>query len=223
MRHRVGPWHRDEEGTRTLRDVSNARQTGFASDILESHVSVASWRIGESLAECFLVDYHNISIPYNKMRDMSNPNASRAGVDVVGITSDKLFVFGEVKTTHDRRSPPGVIYGKLGLIAQMVGISSSSQVRDDVIRWLGLKLLSPATERDLAAWRAALQKYVDTGRNAFKMYGVLVRDIVPDIRDVKTVHDDVLQNLHRQAFLEVVALYVPTSIPDLFRIMEAPG
>lgn len=64
MRYRVGPWHRDEEGTRTLRDVSNARQTGFASDILESHVSVASWRIGESLAECFLVDYHNISIPY---------------------------------------------------------------------------------------------------------------------------------------------------------------
>ena len=169
------------------------------------------------------MDYHNLSIPYNKMRDMPNPNASRSGVDVVGITNDNLFVFGEVKTTQDRRNPPGVIYGKFGLIAQMVSISSNNQIREDLIRWLGLKLWSPAVKQDRASWCAALQNYVKTGQNVFKMYGMLVRDTTPNIRDVKKVHDDVLQSLHQQALLEVVALYIPTSIPDMSRIMEAPG
>ena len=81
MQRRVFPWHRDEDGTGILQNVLNAKKTGFASDILESHVSAVSWRIGESLAECFLMDYHNLSIPYNKMRDMPNPNASRSGVE----------------------------------------------------------------------------------------------------------------------------------------------
>ena len=223
MQSRVGPWHRDDAGARILSDVSGVEQGGFNQDILRVHVRAVSWKLGESLAECFLVDYRGVSIPYNKIRDALNPAASPAGIDIVGITEDNMFAMGETKTTSDMQHPPRVIYGRSGLIAQLLDISSNRQVRDSAIRWLGLKLQSPDTIRHYGAWRAALRRYNESDGNTFKMFGMLVRDTTPDALDVKKVHDDVTVSIPASAALEILALYVPVSMPEMPRMMEDEG
>lgn len=214
MQNRVGPWHRDDAGDQILLDTSGVEQDGFDSDTLRAHVSNEPWRVGESLAECFLVDYRGVSIPYNKIRDALNPRASGAGPDLVGITEDGLFVLGETKTSSDPSRPPGIVYSKSGMISQLIRIASDSLVRDSAIRWLGFGI------RPKSVWRAALKKYVASNQKAFRVFGILVRDTTPDERDVRKVHDDVADALPKSAFLDILALYLLVKISDLPGIVE---
>ena len=218
MRSRVGPWHRDDDRKdQILLDVSNVGQGGFNPDALKAQVGYKPWGVGESLAECFLEDYRDVLILYNKIRDALNPFASRAGPDLVGITKDNLLAIGETKTSSEQKHPPGVVYGSSGMINQLICIATNRQLRNDVIQWLMLKIQSPDVRG------AVLDKYFASKEKTFKIFGIMVRDTSPDERDVKKVHNDVANALAKSAFLDVVALYLPDKISKLSRIVRGAG
>ena len=60
------------------------------------------------------------------------------------------------------------------------------------------------------------QRYNES--NAFKVFGVMVRDTPPDALDVKEVH--ATGCLSPSAVLEVFALYLPASIPEMTKMEE---
>ena len=95
--------------------------TDMASEQLErlrcATPDTKSWEIGEALAECFLETepYLDVCWPWNTVRDRRTPRASLPGADLVGFCrqeDDFWLLIGEVKTSSDASSPPGVMSGK---------------------------------------------------------------------------------------------------------------
>ena len=120
MSERVGPHHRDERGAaRAALAFGDVVATGFAAVGVGSAAlprppppPADAWRVGESLAECFLEDHEGASFPHPYSRDQRNPLASPAGPDLAGYCADggeTVFLFGEVKTTGDKSRPPSVV------------------------------------------------------------------------------------------------------------------
>lgn len=217
MSDRVGPRYRDEEGDQLLSDMDTT-QAGFDSGDLKTVVTYVPSRVAEILVECFLMDKHSVLIPYNRLRDSLNPNASPAGPDIIGIAG-ALFVFGETKSSSETRCPPGVVYGKSGLIEQLNSIKLDRRKRIHMIKWLGHKTRNkPDTSH--TAWLKAKRQYYESEEQIFKMCGMLVRDTEPDECDVTRAHDMVSADMHPSALLDIMALYIPVPIPKLSNMME---
>lgn len=211
---RVGPRYRDEKGDQLLSDMGGTNQVGFDSTMLKTSVSYIPSRIAEVLAECFLMDSHDILIPYNRLRDSINPKTSITGPDIIGI-ANALFVFGETKSSSEMRHPPSVVDGKSGLIAQLNNIKLNKDKRIWMIKWLGHKTLQTKPDTNHAAWLKAKQQYfISEGRN-FKMCGMLIRDTKPDERDVTRVYSKVSADMHASTLLDIMALYIPVPIQRL--------
>lgn len=212
MINRVAPRYRDDEGDRLLSDMDSAGQAGFEPETLKSTAAYIPSRIAEVLAECFLMDHHNVSILYNRLRDSINPRASPTGPDIIGI-ADARFIFGETKSSSQQKHPPSPVYGKSGLIEQLNDIKKNGEKRRNMIKWLGHKIR--LFELDRASWRQAKQRYCESGDRDFKICGVLVRDTKPNKRDTAMVYDEVSKDMRRPTLLDILALYIPVPISRL--------
>lgn len=128
--------------TDMLQDLSS---TGASAEWLTSFLGRAvsheplPWQVGEAIAEVVLEDSHGVVIPWNNRRDERNPRASLPGADIVGFSDEHQgtrFVFGEVKSSSDTRSPPGVLTGKSGMVQQLERLVYDPQIRFALIKWL---------------------------------------------------------------------------------------
>lgn len=124
----------DEEGNTEfethLRGLAN---TGFARDSLNAILSARvpeerDWAVGEAMAEAYLCRNYEITWPWNMERDKRNPKASLPGADLVGFQiegGNARLALGEVKTSTDANTPPGVMNGRSGMTHQIDNLSNS--------------------------------------------------------------------------------------------------
>jgi hypothetical protein len=104
-----------------LRSLAN---TGFANESLDKILAAQipeqrDWAVGEAMAEAFLTSKHNVTWPWNMERDKRTPRASLPGADLVGFQlngNDARLVLGEVKSSNELKTPPGVMNGRGGML-----------------------------------------------------------------------------------------------------------
>lgn len=188
--------------------------TDFAHEgvgrILESPQQVEDWRVGEAIAETYLTHNHFCHFPWPDVRDERREGSSLPGADLVGFGSDAegdCFAFGEVKTSSDQQYPPRVMYGSTGLKNQLEDLNDCKRTRDTLLRYLGHRVES-------APWRP---KFENAGRrylqNAadFQLFGILIRDVPPNIRDLRARVDSLNSSLSNGTHIKLLALYLPES------------
>jgi len=138
----------DDAGTADLQSILTSVVTTDFSDksvkrILTSRPVPETWRVGEALAEAFLVEHRACEFPWPSGRDLKNPSASPAGTDLVGFQNTVVpdnayrFAFGEVKTSEEEAWPPNAMYGRHGLKKQMEDLRDSRDVKDSLVKYLG--------------------------------------------------------------------------------------
>lgn len=199
------------------------REAGAAGDFdycglseqMQAGVPVEPWRVGESLAGCYLEDCRNADI-YHSSLDLRNPRAVSTGADLAGYSTldgRTVFLFGEVKTSavSGKRPPPVMLnmYNQLEKLGQR-----DAQFR--LILWMQLKQKEGGTgAADPSKHRDALESYAQ--HNRLLLVGVLVASATPD--EVDLCHTcDRLAGRHGQGGAprtDLYALYIPVHIDDL--------
>jgi hypothetical protein len=189
--------------------------TGFAEQLVDDVLSSADvdaavleeWRIGEAIAQAELEANRSCLFPWNARRDLKNPRASQAGAELVGFHSrpgtTACFGFGEVKTSSEDRYPPSVT---TDLRRQVATIRDDAVVRHNLIRYLTARARA-------ASWKPVFQEAwsaLNQDRGNFAIFGVLVRDVGPDARDLRGMAEDFASTIHAPTSLELRALYVPS-------------
>lgn len=108
--------------------------------ILSAPDDLPGWRVGEALAEVYLIEHRQCEFPWPGGRDLKNPSASPAGTDLVGFyryNDEVRFAFGEVKTSNHSDSPPSVVTGRHGLSEQLSDLRDSTDIKGNLVRYLG--------------------------------------------------------------------------------------
>jgi len=216
----------DVEGSVSLiEEFQDIASTGFEKELLVNMFSasplIEDWKIGEALAECYLEDFEKIRFYYPPSRDTRNPKANFQGADLVGFIdideNTTLFLFGEVKTSGDKSSPPQVMYGRSGMIDELRRIKNDPNLRNAIIRWLGFKVRDlPDDDPFKKDYRKALKIYIkDDAENKYFLLGILVRDTTPKDTDLKSRYDSLKNDLPREVRLKLIAMYIPISIQKM--------
>jgi len=170
-----------------------------------------NWRVGEAIAEAFVVDKGSCVFPWPTGRDLKNPNASPAGCDLTGfqpVDDEELsyrFAFGEVKTSEHHQSPPSVM---TSLGAQLQGLRDNRQVKDALCRYLGHHAVKSDWE---PMYKSAAKRYLRSDTADVAVYGVLVRDIAPNSSDISGRARVLATNCPAQTDIEIYALYLPVN------------
>lgn len=178
-------------------------------EVLKDNTVPNNWRVGEAIAEAFVADKGSCVFPWPTGRDLKNPNASAAGCDLTGFqpVDDRdlpfRFAFGEVKTSEHNQSPPSVM---TSLGAQLEGLRDDRQVKDALFRYLG----HHAPRADWALmYKSAAKRYLRSNATDVAIYGVLVRDIIPNALDISGRAKTLAANCPAQTDIEMYALYLP--------------
>lgn len=213
----------DSEGSKALLEAFNSLAKSdfrieILRDVFKSNTKMEPWRIGEALVECYLEENKNCKFYYNYSRDSKNSQANLSGADIVGFTESNnvlIFLFGEIKTSSDVKTPPDVVYGRSGLTKQLEKLKDDQETISDLIKWLGFKVL-PLKETDnfRVSYKNALKTYLDN-KKKIKIIGVLVRDTPPNESDLKSRFASLTQNLSPDTHLELIGLYLPIGIGTL--------
>ena len=223
----------DIEGTESLiKEFSDINLTGFEKellvDIFSTSPPVNNWKIGESLAECYLKDFEKVRFYYSSSRDAKNPKANLQGADLVGfIDIDEettIFLFGEVKTSGDKNSPPQVMYNETGMIEQLRNIKNQPELRKSIIKWLGFKVKDlPDDSPFKGDYEKALNVYIKEGTDKYFLFGVLIRDTEPKETDLKSRYEFLKEELSCGIQLKLLALYIPIPIKDMKKFIINKG
>jgi hypothetical protein len=179
--------------------------------ILADRAAPENWRVGESLAEAFLVDHRDCEFPWPSGRDLKNPTASPAGTDLVGFqtttaaVNSHRFAFGEVKTSDEERWPPSAIYGRTGLKKQLEALRDSTEVKDGLVKYLG-------HHANGAPWfpryQSATTRYLADPADV-SLFGVLVRDVEPKPGDLASRASGLASGCPEGMSIELRAMYLP--------------
>lgn len=181
---------------------------GNFKEIFSNREIASNWRIGEIIAECILEDKYDARFHYNDSRDAKNTRGNTTGADLVGfcdVDDNTYFLFGEVKTSSDEKTPPQVLYTKTGMIEQLEDLKRNRDKRHDLVKWI----FGKAKNMDgsfLEDCKKAILLYVKNDENV-QLIGVLVRDTNPNKRDLdsraKTLHN----NLSDQMRVKLISIY----------------
>ena len=187
--------------------------TGFDSknlqDIFENtENNVKIFRIGELVAEKILESRYTAKFAYNSDRDLKNPNSNNTGADLVGFIKNEdgavNFLFGEVKTSDESKHPPSVMYGRDGMIDQLVELGTGYEKLNCLVKWLFSKCIKDSSvERDISE---ALGGYIKDKSNV-QLIGVLVRDTTPNELDLKNRYSALKEKISSQYGVRLLAVY----------------
>jgi hypothetical protein len=186
--------------------------TGFQREeierVLKRPSSIDDWRVGEAIAEAFLLDHRACLFPWPDGRDERKRGSCLPGADLVGFQLDgeeNRFAFGEVKTSGDANYPPNAMYGRTGLKQQLEDLRDDATVRDDLVKYLGYR--APT-----AVWRAryeeASSRYLADNRDV-RLFGLLIRDVPPNDADLRARVDSLSAGCASQTGIELLAIYLP--------------
>jgi len=204
----------DVKGADELHELlSSVVSTGFEQEGLEEllvdNTVPDNWRVGEAIAEGFVTDYGDCVFPWPTGRDLKNPNASPAGCDLTGFqpTGDDglpyRFVFGEVKTSEQDKSPPDVM-NSLG--NQLKGLCDKRKVKDSLCRYLGHHASNADWE---PMYKSAVKRYLQSNTEDVSIYGVLVRDVEVSADDLAGRATVLARLCPARTAIALYALYLP--------------
>lgn len=210
---RVAPILRDDAGRAGLAAMlKSLATTQFGNQqlarVLSFPVPTQDWRVGEAMAEAFLVDHRNCSFPWPSSRDLRNSNASPAGADLVGFKHEAAavrFAFGEVKTSEEKRWPPQVMTGRHGMARQLEDLFDDSETKRQLVRYLGHHAPGAAWEAD---FKQATCGYLNN-HEAVALFGVLIRDVEPRAEDLSSRARELAARCPVETQLELRAIYLP--------------
>ena len=203
----------DDEGKADIEDIlAGLAETEFEQAglrrVLQDPDHVEDRRVGEAIAEVYLTDHRSCSFPWPDARDERKSRSSLPGADLVGFGIDDdgdCFAFGEVKTSSERRYPPGAMHGRTGLKRQLEDLRDSEAIRKDLVKYLGHRARS-------APWRAqferAASRYLGNTSDV-RLYGCLVRDVEPHQDDLRVRVGDLGAECPEGTHIELLALYLP--------------
>lgn len=181
---RVGDLDASRDLVTELRSLATTdMETQFISTLLESEPEPLPWQVGEALAEVLLENWHGALWVWDGARDRRTRKASLPGADLVGLCvadGSARLLFGEVKSSSQAASPPGVMTGSDGMIEQLKRLAG----KDDhltLMKWLRSRCL---TAEHKAAYHTAAGRWVKSRGADIQLFGCLVRDTVPEPKDL---------------------------------------
>lgn len=208
----------DDEGRANIEEIlTGLAETDFALDglrrVLADSDDIEDWRVGEAIAECYLSDHRDCQFPWSDARDERKSGSSLPGADLVGFRVDEVgdcLAFGEVKTSSDKKYPPGIMYGRTGLKQQLEDLRDRVSIRDSLLKYLGHRAKG-------ASWR---QRFENAGRRYLRnktdvqLYGFLVRDVDAHENDLKARVSELETGCPKRTRIELLALYLPNGSID---------
>lgn len=204
----------DDQGKADIQELlAGVAETSFEQDqlakVLADPDDIEDWRVGEAIAEVYLTEHRDCLFPWPDGRDERKSGSSLPGADLVGVQQDEQgdrFVFGEIKTSREAKYPPGAVYGRTGLKQQLEDLRDKACIRNDLFKYLGHRAKN-ATWRD--RFRAASKRYLNNTSDV-QLFGVLVRDVEPNVDDVRVRVEKLGNGCPAGTQIELLALYLPT-------------
>lgn len=203
----------DDEGKSNIKEIlAGLAETSFAQDglrrVLGEPDKIEDWRVGEAIAETYLTDHRSCTFPWPHGRDERKSGSSLPGADLVGFGTDDdgdCLAFGEVKTSRERKYPPGLTYGRTGLKRQLEDLRDREAIRNDLMKYLGHRAGS-------AHWRGRFERagsrYLRNTSDV-QLYGFLVRDVEPHQDDLRVRVGELAAGCPEGMRIELLALYLP--------------
>lgn len=192
--------------------LSGVTETDFEKTqvelILTDTDTPEDWRVGEALAESYLVHQRKCFFPWPDGRDERKTGSSLPGADLVGFQKEgdeTFFAFGEVKTSAECSYPPGAIYGRTGLKRQLEDLKDSAKIKDDLFKYLGYRASTAAWN---VHYQEAAKKYLGSKTN-IRIFGFLVRDVKPHQDDLRVRVNKLAEDVHADMKIELLAVYLP--------------
>ncbi|NMB01414.1 MAG: hypothetical protein GX971_07870 [Firmicutes bacterium] len=200
-----------------LRGLAN---TGFANENIDKVLNAAipeerDWAVGEALAESWLSQEHSVVWPWNMEKDKRNPKASLPGADLIGFQRDgdsTVLVVGEVKTSSERKSPPGVMNGRSGMKNQLDSLANDLSLIGQLLRWLLPRCKNTKYE---PLFQSAVSTYFESGNRELALFGVLIRDTEANESDLKSRGNALSKIICCPTRCALLALYIPHDISSL--------
>lgn len=186
-------------------------------------VNVQDYRIGEALAEVVLENNFKCRFYWNELRDARNPKGNKTGADLVGfieINDNVLFLFGEVKTSSEQKSPPLVMFNPAGMENQLKNLYEDNNKRLILIQYLRSKFPKDINDNFKKDFNAAIKQYYSNESCNYLLYGVLIRDTKPDENDLKSSYEKLKKELSETTGVRLLALYVPTPKNEWLKIIN---
>ena len=207
-------------------DLRGLATTGMATEFVEHLLKAVpehkDWEIGEALAECALRSDSGREIhwPWNTVRDRRTPRASLPGADLVGFYREDesvFLVFGEVKTSWDVNTPPGVMNGGSGMAWQLEQSATRLDIHHALLKWLHARCAEPPY-RNL--YEKAVARYLTSKGRELLLVGVLIRDTTPSEKDLKARGEALAAILAAPTRIELVAWYLPVPIAEWPKLLQ---
>ena len=154
------------------------------------------------------------------MRDRRTPRASLPGADLVGFYREDdtvLLLFGEVKTSSDTKTPPGVMNGGSGMTWQLEQSATRLDVQHALLKWLHARCYD-SPYHDL--YKRAVARYLESEGKDLMLVGVLLRDTTPSERDLKARGKTFAEKLPAPTRIDLVAWYLPQPIADWSKLLQ---
>lgn len=197
-------------------DMASLATTEFEQREIEATLASFSgmepWRIGETMAECWLENHRNCVFPWRMQADIRSLKASLPGTDLVGMTSQDdivCFAFGEVKTSGSDDTPPSVVYGEKGLPYQLKALYESDDQRRQLILHLGIHIRRTDY---FSMYKEAICSHI-RGR-VYCYWGIMLRDTDPTLKDLEYSVTQLSSYAAEDRPAEFVALYLGVAIND---------
>lgn len=212
-----------EERENSLERLSALRdETGFEASnglladiqaLEEENIQVQNFRIGEAYAEVILEQVFSCRFYWNELRDARNPKGNKTGADLIGfieVDGQVLFLFGEVKTSSETANrPPQVMTGAYGIESQLRDLHGNRIKRQILITYLQSKMrLFPDAHPFKQNFGRGFRAYYSNPEK-YHLFGVLIRDVEPDERDLSISYGTLKTQILEPAGLKLLALYLP--------------
>lgn len=192
--------------------LSSLADTQFHKDgvarILADPDDVEDWRVGEAIAESYVVHHRDALFPWPVGRDERKRGSSLPGADLVGFrgaANDARFAFGEVKTSGENKYPPGTMHGRTGLKQQLEDLRDNQTIRDDLVKYLGHR----ARQADWSdRYKVAAARYLTNSSDIY-VFGILIRDVAPHKDDLRVRVQKLGTGCPSGTVVELFAIYLP--------------
>lgn len=222
-------WDKTLVSLRTLHD-----ETGFnaSAELLadiqafsEERIETQQFRVGEAYAEVILEQEFSCRFHWNENRDARNPQGNKTGADLVGfieVDGQVLFLFGEVKTSSEiiNRPPQVMTTSDKSIESQLRDLYNDTAKRRILISYLQNKArLYPTDHPFFEDFEAGKRAYY-SGECRFHLFGVLIRDISPDERDVSVSYNRLRTQILEPKGLKLLAIYLPIQKEDWLTIIN---
>jgi hypothetical protein len=210
-------------------DLSALAGTGVASDTVEAVLTAGGherrpWEVGEAAAEALLEEHRGLVWPWNKERDKLAPKASLPGADLVGLidlgAEDAVLAIGEVKTSEDAHTPPGVMNGRSGMAHQLERLEDDPDLQGTVLRWLHARCKGTPF---WPQYQAAASRYLRSEGREFVLFGLLMRDTEPDVLDLEARGRTLGDGATAPTTYELCAWHLPYPVAQWPELVDDEG